>query len=137
MNEKSPSTEFIEKFLDYSSTYKVGKRVVVIEPMEAYWRERTALFLAAVIMLVKEESCSAGDCCYNAVYDITKAAWHMEQDELSDLFVTPAAEQYYADCLKLSGRVIKTVLISAYTKVKAIRFDRQRIAEFEKVFELC
>lgn len=137
MNDKSPVTEFIEKFIGCGSTYKVGKRVVVIEPMGDYWRKRTALFLAAVILLVKEESCSAEDCCYKAVYDITKAAWHMEQDELSDLFVTPAAEQYYADCLKLSGRVIKTILISAHTEMQNIRFDRQRIAEFERVFELC
>lgn len=136
MNEKFPVTEFIEKFLDHGSTYEVGGRVKVIEPMEDYWRERTAMFLAAVILHIKE-TCSADRLCYPAVYDITKAAWHMEQDELSAIFATPGASKYYAAFCEKSDGVTKTVLIPAYTEMQVIRFDRQRIAEFERVFELC
>ena len=121
--------------------YNVCKKVTVIEPMDEYWRECVCLFLAAVIYYLKENNASENKLCYSAVLDFIQRARRMDIDELTALFdsggETSEAYKYYSAFLDKSGRTIVSVISTAYIKIKGIYFDKQRIAEFERVFEIC
>lgn len=121
--------------------YNVGKKVTVIEPMDEYWRECVCLFLAAVIYYLKENNTSENKLCYSVVLDFIQRARRMDIDELTAFFdsggESSEAYKYYSAFLDKSGRTVVSVMLAAYTKIKVIYFDKQRIAEFERVFEIC
>lgn len=121
--------------------YNVGKKVTVIEPMDEYWRECVCLFLAAVIYYLKENNASENKLCYSAVLDFIQRARRMDIDELTALFdsggETSEAYKYYSAFLDKSGKTVVSVMLAAYTKIKGMYFDKQRIAEFERVFAIC
>ncbi len=121
--------------------YNVGKKVTVIEPMDEYWRECVCLFLAAVIYYLNENNASENKLCYSAVLDFIQRARRMDIDELTAFFdsvaKTSEAYKYYSAFWDKSGRTVVSVISTAYIKIKGIYFDKQRIAEFERVFEIC
>ena len=132
--------------------YNVGKKVTVIEPMDEYWRECVCLFLAAVIYYLNENKmevdgaienyhASENKLCYSAVLDFIQRARRMDIDELTAFFdsvaKTSEAYKYYSAFWDKSGRTVVSVISTAYIKIKGIYFDKQRIAEFERVFEIC
>lgn len=126
---------------DRREVHTVGKKVTVIEPMDEYWRECVCLFLAAVIYYLKENNASENKLCYSAVLDFIQRARRMDIDELTAFFdsvaKTSEAYKYYSAFLDKSGRTVVSVISTAYIKIKGIYFDKQRIAEFERVFEIC
>lgn len=140
MNEQANVVDIINEFLNRKEVYKVGKKVTVIEPMDEYWKERVCLFLAAVVYYLKETHTSEDELCYYAVLDFINKAWRMDIEELTALFrskgSTSEACKYYSALLDNSGTAVLSVLIAAYTKIKGIYYDKQRIAEFERVFDI-
>lgn len=46
------------------------------------------------------------------------------------------AFKVYSDFLDKAGKTVTSVMIAAITELKGIYFDKQGIAEFERVFEL-
>lgn len=140
MGENSFVENIINELLDRKEVYKVGKKVTVIEPMDEYWRECVCLFLSAVVHYIKENHTSEDELGYSAVLDFTGKAWHMDIDELTALFrnkgSTSEAYKYYSAFLDKSGKTVVSVVIGAHTKIKGMYFDKQRIAEFERVFDV-
>ncbi len=140
MAENSKIVNIINEFLDHKDIYEVGKKVTVIEPMDVDWRARVCLFLSAVVYYLKESHTSEDELCYYAVLDFINKAWRMDIEELTALFrskgSTSEAYKYYSALLDNSGTVVLSVLIAAHTKIKGIYYDKQRIAEFERVFEV-
>lgn len=141
MNEKDPALKIINEVFFRRTTYTVGKKVKVIEPMDEYWRECTALLILAVVHYLKEHR-SKDEHCYFAVLDFINKARHMSVDELTALFGdgiicgTSEAFKVYSDFLDKAGKTVTSVMIAAITELKGIYFDKQGIAEFERVFEL-
>lgn len=140
MAENSKIVNIINEFLDHKDIYEVGKKVTVIEPMDEYWRELVCLFLAAVVYYLKETHTSKDELCYYAVLDFINKAWRMNIEELTALFLDKGrkSEAYkcYSALLDMAGTTVLSVLIAAHTKIKGIYYDKQRIAEFERVFEV-
>ena len=126
---------------DRREVYMSGRKFTVIEPMDEYWRECACLFLAAVVYYLKENNTSKNKLCYSDVLDFIQRAKRMDIDELTAFFdsggETSEAYKYYSAFLDKSGRTVVSVILAAYTKIKGIYFDKQRIAEFERVFEIC
>lgn len=126
---------------DWREVYMSGRKFTVIEPMDEYWRECVCLFLAAVVYYLKENNTSENKLCYSDVLDFIQRAKRMDIDELTAFFdsggETSEAYKYYSAFLDKSGRTVVSVILAAYTKIKGIYFDKQRIAEFERVFEIC
>ena len=126
---------------DWREVYMSGRKFTVIEPMDEYWRECACLFLAAVVYYLKENTTSENELCYSAVLDFIQRARNMDIDELTALFCnkgcTSEAYKCYSAFLDKSGKTVVSVILAAYTKIKSIYFDKQRIAEFERVFEIC
>ena len=64
----------------------------------------------------------------------------MDIDELTALFCnkgsTSEAYKYYSAFLNKSGNTVVSVMIAADTKIRGMYSDKQRIAEFERVFEV-
>lgn len=131
----------LDDMLRKEDVYNVGKKVTVIEPMDEYWRECVCLFLAAVVHYLKENHTSEDDLCYSSTLDFIQKARRMDIDELTALFdsggETSEAYKYYSAFLDKSGRTAVSVMLAAYIKIKGMYFDKQRIAEFERVFEIC
>ena len=125
---------------DRREVHTVGKKVTVIEPLDEYWRECVCLFLAAVVYYLKENHTSENELCYSAVLDFIQRARNMDIDELTALFFNKdgnsEAYKCYSAFLDKSGKTVVSVMLAAYTKIKSIYFDKQRIAEFERVFEI-
>ena len=150
MNEQTNVVNIINELLDRKEGYKVGKKVTVIEPMDEYWRECVCLFLAAVVYYFKEHYTSEDKLCYSAVLDFTKKAWQISDlgrmdtdkyiNELTLLFGnesgTSKTNKYYSAFLNKSGKTVLSVVVAAHTELKVIRFDKQRIADFERVFDV-
>lgn len=140
--------DILNEILSKGKTYKVGNKVRVIEPMDEYWRECVCLFLAAVVYYLKEHYTSEDKLCYSAVFDFTKKARQIDNlgqmdsaeyiTELTLLFGdesgTSKSHKYFSEFLKKSERTVLTVVLAAYTKIQGMYFDKQRIAEFERVF---
>ena len=126
---------------DRREVYMSGRKFTVIEPMDEYWRECACLFLAAVVYYLKENTTSENELCYSAVLDFIQRARNMDIDELTALFCnkgcTSEAYKCYSAFLDKSGKTVVSVISTAYIKIKGIYFDKQRIAEFERVFEIC
>lgn len=140
MNEKDPDLKIINEVFFHRTTYTAGKKVKVIEPMDEYWKECTALLILAVVHYLKEHR-SEDEHCYFAVLDFINKARHMSIDELTALFSTgicgtSEAFKIYSAFLDKAGRTVVTVMIAAVTELKGIYFDKQGIAEFERVFEI-
>lgn len=144
MGEISFVENIINELLDRKEVYKVGKKVTVIEPMDEYWRECVCLFLSAVVHYLKENHTSEDELCYYAVLDFIQRARSMDIDELTAFFgnsngnesSTSEAYKCYSAFLDKSGKTVVTVMLAAYTEIKGIYFDKQRIAELERVFEI-
>ena len=140
-NNKNIIAVLDDMLRDRKEAYTVGKKVTVIEPMEEYWRDCVCLYLAAVVYYLKENNASENELCYSAVLDFIQRARRMDIDELTAFFdsggETSEAYKYYSAFLDKSGRTVVSVILAAYTKIKGIYFDKQRIAEFERVFEIC
>lgn len=140
MNEKDPALKIINEVFFRRTTYTAGKKVRVIEPMDEYWRECTALLILAVVHYLKEHK-PKDEHCYFAVLDFINKARHMSIDELTALFSTEIcgtseALKIYSAFLDKAGRTVASVMIAAITELKGIYFDKQGIAEFERVFEI-
>lgn len=138
MDKKDFVINIINEFLNHRDVYKVGKKVVVIEPMDEYWRECVCLFLAAVVYYIRENHTSEDELCYSAVLDFTNKARRMNLEELTALFdnESSSSKAYYTAFLNKSGKTVVTVILTAYIKIKGMYFDKQRIAVFERVFEI-
>lgn len=140
MDEKASVTNIINELLNRKEVYTVGKKVTVIEPMGEYWKECACLFIAAIVYYIKENHTTEDELCYSVVLDFIQRASSMDIDELTALFCnkssTSEAYKYYSAFLDKSGKTVVSVMLVAYTEIKGIYFDKQRIAEFERVFEV-
>lgn len=144
MAENSPVTNIINELLNDRIVYvleKLNNKVVEFEPMtEGFWKDSIRFFLIAAVYYLKENCKNTEELCYSAVLDFTTKAQQMTSDELNAVFCNLGEDsescKYYMAFLENSQKCSRSIITSATMQLKKIYFDKQRIAEFEKVFEV-
>lgn len=133
--------ETIDRLINDTVVYRINephKKEAIFEPIsDDYWKECVRLFLVAAVYYLEENRTSP---CYEDMCKLTEMVQHMNANDLNDMFCSDGsnslAYKYYTSFCEKSGKCVVTAIITANLEIKKIYFDKQRIAEFERVFEI-
>lgn len=141
MNEISVMSiidELLESRVEYTLD-KLGGKVVVFEPLsDEYWKECVRLFLAAAVYYLRENHTSVNGLSYSDLCGFVKKAREIDGETLNNMFLCGDSEcsRYYTAFLEKAKKCTSSVIIDAHMQLKKIDFDKERIAELEKIFEI-
>lgn len=130
--------ELLESRVEYTLD-KLGGKVVVFEPLsDEYWKECVRLFLAAAVYYLRENHTSANELSYSNLCEFAGKAWKIGIEALNNMFLCGDSEcsRYYAAFLEKAKKCTVSVIMDAHMQLKKIDFDKERIADFEKIFEI-
>lgn len=142
MNESEKVLNFVDDFINDNHLYINGNRTELFTHSVGFWLESIKLFLAAMILHLKENYDDKEKLSYYFLYEMTKKAWKISNDELDSIFKSGEKTiensdslRIYTEFLKLAGRARLSVITDVTMELQKIYYDKEKIKEFERIFD--
>lgn len=129
----------IDRLLSDTVVYEINDphmKEAVFEPVSnGYWKECVRLFLAAVVFHLREIQAAPS---YSDLCEFVKAARECDREKLDNIFLGGGSDgrRYYTAFLEKAGKCTVSIIVDVHMQLQKIYFDRRRIEELERVFEI-